>query len=163
MSQEFTGSYGQQFEQSNNTAAATPTTTTTPAATEGTGLTGNGSTGVYNVAHALYSKDPDWVTFFREVLGLEGAARKTYPEASSLAEFEKTDEYGEIQQMMAKLRERNGPGSTTEPTRVITVRLPQSLHEALRTEAHEKKTSMNKLCISKLLQTVDAELIPADA
>ncbi|MCG8583433.1 MAG: toxin-antitoxin system HicB family antitoxin [Pirellulales bacterium] len=162
MSQEFTGTYGQQFEQP---TAATPTPTVTGTGT-GTGAAapqGADSDQVYKVAHELYSKDPDWVTFFREVLGLEGAARRTYPEASSLAEFEKTEEYCEIQQMLAKLRERNGPGSTTEPTRVITVRLPQSLHEALRTEAHEKKTSMNKLCISKLLQTVDADLIPADA
>jgi predicted HicB family RNase H-like nuclease len=156
MSQEFTGAYGQQVEQ--------PTAATTTPATTGTYTTdGAGSDQVYKVAHELYGKDPDWVTFFREVLGLEGAARRTYPEASSLAEFEKTEEYGEIQQMLAKLRERNGPGSTTEATRVITVRLPQSLHEALRAEAHEKKTSMNKLCISKLLQTVDADLIPADA
>ena len=156
MSQDFTGSYGQQYAQPTETPA-TPMNTT-PTTTQG-----EGSQDVYKVAHELFGKDPDWVTFFREVLGLEGAARRTYPEASSLAEFEKTEEYCEIQQMLAKLRERNGPGSTTEPTRVITVRLPQSLHEALRTEAHEKKTSMNKLCISKLLQNVDAELIPADA
>ena len=65
--------------------------------------------------------------------------------------------------MVAKLRERSGdPAENREPTRVITVRLPKSLHETLRTEAHERKTSMNKLCISKLLQMVDSELIPSD-
>ena len=63
----------------------------------------------------------------------------------------------------AKLRERGGsPPDASEPTRVITVRLPKSLHESLRTEAHEKRTSMNKLCISKLLQMVDEQLIPSD-
>ena len=154
MSQDFTGTYGQQYAQ----PTETPTTPTTTVPT-----TGNGSQDVYKVAHELFAKEPDWVTFFREVLGLEGAARRTYPEATSLAAFGKTDEYGEIQQMLAKLRERTGSGETSEATRVITVRLPQSLHEALRTEAHEKKTSMNKLCISKLLQNVDADLIPADA
>ena len=39
-------------------------------------------------------------------------------------------------------------------TRVITVRLPESLHEALKAEAVDHKTSMNKLCISKLLQAL---------
>ena len=64
---------------------------------------------------------------------------------------------------VAKLRERgNAPVDENEPTRVITVRLPKSLHESLRTEAHEKRTSMNKLCISKLLQMIDDELIPGD-
>ena len=47
-----------------------------------------------------------------------------------------------------------------EPTRVITVRLPKSMHEYLRTEAHDLRTSMNKLCISKLLQVIEEDMIP---
>ena len=69
----------------------------------------------------------------------------------------------EIQQMVAKLRERSSePQDSREPTRVITVRLPKSLHESLRAEAHDRKTSMNKLCISKLLQIVDETLVPTE-
>jgi hypothetical protein len=41
---------------------------------------------------------------------------------------------------------------------VITVRLPKSLHEFLQVEAHEKCTSMNQLCISKLVQWLDSDL-----
>ena len=72
--------------------------------------------------------------------------------------------YQEIQQMLTKLREQ-GPVATdpAEPTRVITVRLPKSLHEALRAEAHEHRTSMNKLCISKLLQFIDGQMVPSEA
>ena len=118
---------------------------------------------VYRVASELYRQDPDWVTFFREVLGVEGIIRRVFPSATDLARFEQTREYSDIQQMVAKLRERaSDPTDTREPTRVITVRLPKSLHESLRNEAHERKTSMNKLCISKLLQMVDEELIPND-
>ncbi len=118
---------------------------------------------VYRVACELYRQGPDWVTFFREVLGVEGVVRRVFKSPAELARFEQTREYAEIQQMVAKLRERaNEPTDAKEPTRVITVRLPKSLHESLRTEAHERKTSMNKLCISKLLQMVDNELIPSD-
>ena len=118
---------------------------------------------VYRVAAELYRQDPDWVTFFREVLGVEGIVRRVFVTPMELANFEQTREYGEIQQMVAKLRERaSEPADAREPTRVITVRLPKSLHESLRTEAHERKTSMNKLCISKLLQIVDDGLIPND-
>ena len=87
----------------------------------------------------------------------------TTPEA--LATFKQTDEYNRSQQMLAKLREPGGtpPDENEEPTRVITVRLPKSLHEALRVEAHEHCVSMNKLCISKLLQFIDNELVPSDA
>lgn len=116
------------------------------------------------VARNLYEQSPDWVAFFREVLGVTGIVREAYPDQDSLTQFEQTPEFSEIQHMVAKLRERGEVETANkEPTRVITVRLPQSLHESLRAEAHERHTSMNKLCISKLLQMVDAELVPADA
>jgi len=112
-------------------------------------------------AGRLYAQDPDWVTFYREILGINGTVRREYPDALTLAEFEKTEEYSDIQQMVAKLRERGRTQvSEQEPTRVITVRMPKSLHESLRVEAHERHTSMNKLCISKLLQMIDEQLVP---
>lgn len=110
----------------------------------------------------LYSKNPDWVTFYREVLGVNGAIRRNYQTPQALAEFEKTAEYQEIQKLVTKLREGSQATSPDdEPTRVITVRMPKSLHEALRVEAHEHHTSMNKLCISKLLQMIDDGLVPS--
>jgi predicted HicB family RNase H-like nuclease len=119
---------------------------------------------VFRVASGLFAQEPDWVTFFREVLGLDGIVRRMYKDGAELAQFEQSDEYKNIQQMLAKLREKNGEpnGSPKEPTRVITVRMPKSLHEALKQEAHEMRTSMNKLCISKLLQVVDDELVPTE-
>ncbi len=118
---------------------------------------------VYRVADELYQRNPDWVTFYREVMGIDGIIRQSFPNQLELIHFEQSNEYSDIQQMVAKLRERaSEPAENREPTRVITVRLPKSLHESLRTEAHERKTSMNKLCISKLLQMVDSGLIPSD-
>jgi predicted HicB family RNase H-like nuclease len=118
---------------------------------------------VHRIASELYKQQPDWVTFFRKVLGVDGIARQLFTTAQEMTVLEQSGEYAEIQQMLAKLRERGGsPPDASEPTRVITVRLPKSLHESLRTEAHEKRTSMNKLCISKLLQMVDGQLIPSD-
>ena len=37
---------------------------------------------------------------------------------------------------------------------MITVRLPESLHESLKAEAADHNTSMNKLCITKLLMAL---------
>ena len=114
-------------------------------------------------AGEFFQRNPDWVSFFRDVLGVDGVVRRMFPNEHALLEFEQSPEYGEIQQMVAKLRERSKHQSeSNEPTRVITVRLPKSLHESLRAEAHEKKTSMNQLCISKLLQIIDNELVPSD-
>ena len=103
---------------------------------------------IHRIASELFRQQADWVTFFRRILGVDGVVRQMFPTPVEL---------------LAKLRERGAaPPDENEPTRVITVRLPKSLHESLRTEAHEKKTSMNKLCISKLLQMIDKELIPSD-
>jgi predicted HicB family RNase H-like nuclease len=38
----------------------------------------------------------------------------------------------------------------SEPQRVITVRLPKSLHESLKVEAHARNISLNELCKMKL-------------
>jgi predicted HicB family RNase H-like nuclease len=118
---------------------------------------------VKHTADLLYAQDPDWVTFYREILGLRGIVRRVFPAREALADFEQTDAYQEVLQMLTRLREQ-GPMAMDpeEPTRVITVRLPKSLHETLRAEAHEHRTSMNKLCISKLLQFIDNERVPAE-
>jgi len=117
----------------------------------------------YRVAGEMFRQAPDWVTFFREVLGVDGVVRRLFATTEEMAAFEATKEYAEIQQMLARLRDKNDISAEgIEPTRVITVRMPKSLHESLRAEAHQRKTSMNKLCISKLLQMIDDELVPQD-
>jgi len=116
---------------------------------------------ILQVAENLYRQDPDWVTFFREVVGVDGAVRKSFPTFEELTVFEQSEEFDAIQKMLVKLREKRAAADPdNEPTRVITVRLPKSMHEYLRTEAHDLRTSMNKLCISKLLQVIGEEMIP---
>ena len=123
------------------------------------------------VAEDLYQQNPQWDAFFREILGVKGAVRRAFPDSESLAQFEKSEQYDRIHQMLAKLRARRrsrapheegseSPEESREPTRMITVRLPQSMHALLQHEAHERHTTMNKLCISKLLQIVDEQLVP---
>ena len=102
------------------------------------------------VARELHARRPDWVTFFRETLGVSGAARSVFPEQKDYSVFEQSAEFTEIQELVASLRTKK-PAGKNEATRVITVRLPESLHESLKAEAADHNTSMNKLCISKLL------------
>ncbi len=119
---------------------------------------------VKQTAEQLYARGPDWVTFYRETFGLRGIVRHAFPTREMLAAFEQTEAYQDILHLLTKLREQ-GPLAldAEEPTRVITVRLPKSLHETLRAEAHEHRTSMNKLCISKLLQFIDNDKVPTEA
>ncbi len=108
----------------------------------------------------LFDSRPDWVTFYREVLGLRGVVRRAFPTLEAMAEFEQTETYRQIHRVLTELRKLPPSKVQGEDTQVITVRIPNSLHEALRIEAYEHHTSMNKLCISKLLQFIDAENVP---
>ena len=115
-----------------------------------------------HMALELARQLPDWETFFREVMGVDGLLSRLFSSREQRNAFEETPEYVEIQHIMARLRGRRGRRIPIdrETTKVITVRLPESLHASLMAEASSCGTSMNKLCISKLLQIVEESLIP---
>lgn len=111
-----------------------------------------------HIAREIYRQKPHWLTFFREVLGVGGIVRRLFPEDGDYVKFERSEGYAEIQQMLTELRGlENTDAKDKEPLRVITVRLPSSLHEALRAEAFSHQTSMNQLCIAKLLRAIDQQ------
>jgi len=115
-------------------------------------------TDVIRVANELFEQGPDWVVFFHEVLGIKGLIRQVYDTPEAMAAFEKTEEYAEIKQMLSELRRRAAEREhAREATRVITVRMPKTLHESLKAEASEHKVSINQLCIAKLLKIVDEQ------
>jgi len=123
----------------------------------------HGSQKHVEIKHAverLLATKPDWIKFYREVMGLHGLIRRAFPTYEAMAEFEQTETSREIHRMLAELRRLPPPKETAEDTRVITVRIPKSLHEALRLEAYEHHTTMNKLCISKLVQFIDTDNVP---
>lgn len=104
-----------------------------------------------------------WANFYKATFGLSGEIYRRHPDQQSRAEFYNSAEYKELQLLFVQLREQfENIGPTEDKVRVITVRLPKAMHEVLRNEAHEHHTSMNKLCISKLVQPPDARLIPRD-
>ena len=72
--------------------------------------------------------------------------------------FECSPEYARIREMLDDLRQRQqDQPAPRESQRVVTVRMPRSLHETLKAEAQQMKVSINTLCISKLLKLIDEE------
>jgi predicted HicB family RNase H-like nuclease len=116
----------------------------------------HGAKAVLQVAERLHSMDPEWVVFFREVLGVDGVVRRTFRDPESLVRFECSPEYARIRELLDNLRnrQRDRPAER-EAQRVVTVRMPRSLHETLKAEAEEMRVSINTLCISKLLKMLD--------
>ncbi|GAA5505159.1 hypothetical protein [Novipirellula caenicola] len=116
---------------------------------------------VLRLAQEAFAKTGSWVVFYREMLGVDGVVRKLFPEAESMRQFEASEEFAELQEMVAAMRSQDpSKGDSAEPERMITIRLPMSLHDALKVESAEMNLSINKLCISKLLQPVAGRFIP---
>lgn len=107
------------------------------------------------IARELFEHSPDWVVFYREIFGVEGVLRKLFRTPEELQAFETTEAHGWLLERLSELRKRGE--APTERTTVITVRLPQSLHNALREEARDRRTSINQLAISCLLRTLKYE------
>lgn len=116
---------------------------------------------VLRLAQEAFAKTGSWVVFYREMLGAEGIVRSLFTTSEQMREFEDSKEFAELQEMIAAMRSQDSSkGDATEPERMITIRLPKSLHDALRIEAEEMNLSINKLCISKLLQRIEGRFIP---
>lgn len=108
------------------------------------------------IAGELAEQNPAWTVFRREVLGADGLVRRLFPSPEARDFYRRSTTRLHVEGMLARLRDKS-IDEAGEPTRVITVRLPASLHERLRMEAHDGHTSMNQLCITKLLQELPAE------
>ena len=120
--------------------------------------TDHAAAAVLEVAERLHSVKPEWVVFFREVLGVDGIVRRTFNTPEALIWFECTPQYARIREMLDELRERERERPADRETqRVVTVRMPSSLHETLKAEADQMRVSINTLCISKLMKLIDGE------
>lgn len=117
---------------------------------------------VVHCATEMFGVAPTWTAFYREVLGGDGVMRQSICCPEEMAKFECCDEHSKLLEMLTVLRSRDLPENDPhEPQRMITVRIPKSLHDAICEEANQLAVSVNKLCISRMLQKVDKSMIPS--
>lgn len=115
----------------------------------------------FEIANDLFSNAPTWVCFYRELMGAAGMLHDLFQVNKDFGSFLRTDQHHQIQGMLTALRSRDLPESDpNDPQRMITVRLPKSLHEAMCEEATRLNISVNRLCISRMLQLLDPDMIP---
>ena len=116
---------------------------------------------VLRLAQEAFTKTDNWVVFYREMMGVDGVVRKLFTTPEEMREFEQSAAFIELQEMVAAVRSQDtSKGDSAEPERMITIRLPKSLHDVLKCEADETNLSINKLCISKLIQRIDSRCVP---
>lgn len=115
----------------------------------------------FEVANELFGNAPTWVCFYRELMGGSGLIPFLFSDDEDFGAFLRSDQYHQIQLMLTALRSRDMPeNDPNDPQRMITVRLPKSLHEAMCDEAGRLNISVNRLCISRMLQLLDPKMIP---
>ncbi|MEM0925143.1 MAG: hypothetical protein AAGJ83_03825 [Planctomycetota bacterium] len=122
---------------------------------------------VMECAEVAFSKTGSWVVFFREMLGPTGLVRRVFGgstgrlDDTELKRFIASEHYTTLNEMVAAIRSQDDSKSNAvEPERMITIRIPRSLHELLKEEAVHCKLSINKLAISKLLQPTNSRYVP---
>ncbi len=116
---------------------------------------------ITHFATELFGVAPTWAAFYRAVMGKEGVIWTVLPDTDSRAEFETSANYGQILEMLTALRSRDLPeNDPTEPQRMVTIRMPKSLYDVLCDESNQLKISVNKLCISRITQRLDPDVIP---
>ncbi len=118
---------------------------------------------VLRVAEDVFHSVANWVDYYRLVFGVEGLITQMYRDASELAEFVRTPAHAQLQEQLKALRDRDtGKAEEVEPQRMITIRVPRSIHQRLCEEADQLEVSVNKLCISKLIQLADLNTVPKE-
>src|ERR1051326_2912029 len=83
----------------------------------------------------------------------EGLIARAYPTRAEREDFIKTPEYKAIRQLIAEARKKFGLVEGATPKQKsgrFVVRLPQSLHAALESEAQREGVSLNQLVVAKL-------------
>ncbi len=116
---------------------------------------------IMQAAETQFADSGCWVAFYREMLGPAGLVNKTFPTPDEHELFCRGKQFAELQEMVAALRSHEmAKGDMTEPEKMITIRLPQSLHQALTEEGELLNLSINKLCITKLLQRTESRFTP---
>jgi len=119
---------------------------------------------VQQVAAELFGVAPTWTAFYRETLGVDGVAHRIFCEAEEYRSYECSESHTKVLEMLTVLRSRDlSDCDPNETQKMITVRIPKSLHDRICEEANELDVSVNKLAITRLLQRVDMSMLPSSA
>lgn len=115
------------------------------------------------LANEAFALTGYWVSFYRAVLGVDGVVDRLFVTREEQVYFQTTQEFSEIFKILTALRSADlEKAEAIEPQRVLTIRMPVSLHASLAKEAKMLSVSMNKLCLSKFALRIKPEYVPIE-
>jgi hypothetical protein len=104
-------------------------------------------------ARRLKDEGKNWLEAHNALFGIGGKCGTLFPTRSDRTAFGKTPEYEQISQLLNSFA-NPPPGGAVQPLETASgnlhVRLPRSLHAALRAEAEAENISLNQLIVAKL-------------
>ncbi|MEL6895565.1 MAG: hypothetical protein AAFP90_05620 [Planctomycetota bacterium] len=118
---------------------------------------------VKQAAESVFSQTGYWAVFYSHVLGVNGVVAKMFPSESERRRFETSEHFDELLAMLTAIRAADTSKiAKVDKQRMLTVRVPETLHETLRHECDQLDVAMNRLAISKLLLPIDPRLVPEE-
>lgn len=116
---------------------------------------------VLRAAEQAFAGTGKWVVFYRTMMGTDGVVQNLFPNSQQRQQFCQSEAMAEVQEMIAAMRSADTSKSdATEPERMITIRIPMTLHEVLKKESDWAELSINQVCISKLIQPLQDRHVP---
>ncbi len=104
-------------------------------------------------ARGLRDQGKNWLEAHNALYGLGGKCATLFPTRADRTAFAKTPEHERISALLNELSDPPA-GGAVQPLRTASgnlhVRLPRSLHAALRAEAEVEDISLNQLILAKL-------------
>jgi predicted HicB family RNase H-like nuclease len=114
-------------------------------------------------ARQLHAEGKNWLEAHNALFGLGGKCAVLFPNRADRTAFAKTAEHQQITDLLNDLPDPP-LNSTAQPLETASgnlhIRLPRSLHAALRAEAEAENISLNQLIVAKLSLQLSALTAP---
>ncbi|HSG71983.1 MAG TPA: toxin-antitoxin system HicB family antitoxin, partial [Planctomycetaceae bacterium] len=102
---------------------------------------------VLEFARELQTQKTDWSNLHNAIFGHGGKATELFRTQKERSAFAQTREFAEVWEIINSQKRRNG---RADESGKFNLRLPVSLHSALKQEAESEGVSLNQLCLAKL-------------
>lgn len=101
-----------------------------------------------------------WIEFHNALFGMGGRCTELFPTQAERVRFGQTEEHRQIMELLEQLQGTDADSAPPLPDASgrFVLRLPQSMHAALITEARAEGISLNQLCVAKLATQLRAQV-----
>lgn len=112
---------------------------------------------ILEFARELEANKTDWINAHNSIFGPGGKATELFTNQQDRTAFAQTEEFANVWEIINRLKKSAG-ATHVDDSGKFNLRLPVSLHSALKHEAEEEGVSLNQLCLAKLSVSLKAAM-----